>query len=79
MKPTKLIWHSFAFERPASDSVFLVRGEMENNGHTSEYYVFIEENGRYCTAETGKDVRTLPNFQGYTFTHWAYIEGPKWL
>ena len=72
----ELVWHTFE-EKPAKNSVFLVRGEMEGNDHTSEYYVFINEFGeRYTSAETGKDVLKLDAFKGYTFTHWAYIPEP---
>ena len=70
-------WHRFEDEMPDKDSVILVRGELKGNEHASEYYVFIEEDGLFVTAETGKCVDDLDNFKGYLFTHWAYIPSPK--
>ena len=74
MEITALIWHSFMVKKPEPDSVFLVRGEKRDNGHASEYYIFIEEGGKYITAETNKPVREC--FKDYMFTHWAYIKEP---
>ncbi len=77
METKYFYWHSFEEERPAKDSVFLVRGEAKDNDHCSEYYVFLEDGGEYVTAETGKPVGECGNFAGYTFTHWAYIPEPR--
>lgn len=77
METTTLTWHRFKYEAPKEGSVILVRGELNGNGHTSEYYVFIVENGIYLSGETGKDIETNESFDGYLFTHWAYIPEPK--
>lgn len=71
-----LVWHSSDEEEPTENSVVLVRGEMKGNGRTSEFYVFVVENGELTTAETGKPVKKIENFKDYIFTHWAYIPDP---
>ena len=72
-----IIWRTFDEEMPTEYSAILVRGEMKDNGHASEFYVFIIENGALTHAESGKPINQLENFKDYTFTHWAYIQGPS--
>ena len=74
-----IIWRRFEEEKPTEYSTVLVRCEMKENDHTSEYYVFVVENGGLTDSETGKPVEEKENFKDYYFTHWAYIQGPTLL
>lgn len=71
-----IVWHSFYEEEPTEYMTVLVRGEMKENGRTSEFYVFVVENSELTSAETGKPIKEMENFKDYTFTHWAYIPDP---
>lgn len=71
-------WISVEDRMPDENSAVLVRGEIRDNGHADEFYVFLVENGEFVSAISGKPIWKLDTFRDYTFTHWMPIpELPK--
>ena len=66
-------WISVEECMPDENSAVLVRGEMRDNGHADEFYVFLVENGEFVSALSGKPIWKLDTFRNYTFTHWMPI------
>lgn len=66
-------WISVEECMPDENSAVLVRGEIRDNGHADEFYVFLVENGEFVSAISGKPIWKLDTFRDYTFTHWMPI------
>ena len=70
-------WVSVKDKMPKENDAVLVRGEMKNNGHADEFYVFLVENGEFVSATSGRPIKEHDGFKDYTFTHWKPIITPK--
>ena len=66
-------WKSVEECMPDENSAVLVRGEIRDNGHADEFYVFLVENGEFVSVISGKPIWKLDTFRDYTFTHWMPI------